>query len=145
MRSPNIVSLTTSTMSPSCCGDCSTDPSNTTKLDIEHPNETTDVKVKSAEVKDACCSDDACGCDGQRLSSNRSHFFYSYTITDTCLEELARAICAEDNEHIHPDSRGNDTASLASGETCKCDEGQSLSENVFICVLTRLFRSHQQS
>ena len=44
------------------------------------------------------------------------------TDTDNCLDELARVICAEDNEHIHP--KGGDVDSLGSEETCKCDEGR---------------------
>lgn len=44
-------------------------------------------------------------------------------LVDTCLDELARAICADDEDHIHP--IGGETRSLASEETCKCDEGRS--------------------
>jgi hypothetical protein len=48
---------------------------------------------------------------------------------DKCLDELARVICAEDNEHIH--SKENDAESLASEETCKCDEGEKfITDNV---------------
>ncbi len=45
---------------------------------------------------------------------------------DSCLNQLARAICASDDGHIHPatdelDDQHPDTDSLASDETCKCE------------------------
>lgn len=42
-------------------------------------------------------------------------------IADGCLDQLARAICAEDNDHIHPEK--DDASSLASQDTCQCVEG----------------------
>ncbi|KAI0692281.1 E1-E2 ATPase-domain-containing protein [Cytidiella melzeri] len=96
-------------MSPSCCGGSG----GKTVADAQHILVGSD-KPKSVEdiPAESCCSDSGCGCD------------------DNCLDELARAICAEDDAHIH-----SKEGSVSSEETCKCDEVtdvKSLRDNVII-------------
>ncbi|KAI0092806.1 E1-E2 ATPase-domain-containing protein [Irpex rosettiformis] len=87
-------------MSPSCCGDTA---SSNVHGDDKGVNNT---KTTEGLSEEKCCSDSACGCD------------------DTCLDELARAICAEDAEHIH--SKDDEADSIASEETCKCDNATDM-------------------
>ncbi|KAI0752253.1 E1-E2 ATPase-domain-containing protein [Irpex lacteus] len=86
-------------MSPSCCSNAAK-PNDEVNDNHTEPSDSTKTVEKTPE--EGCCSGSGCGCD------------------DACLNELARVICAEDTEHIH--SKDGDAESLASEETCKCDE-----------------------
>ncbi|THH31774.1 hypothetical protein EUX98_g2447 [Antrodiella citrinella] len=73
------------------------------------------MPLEDGSTQTLCCSADQCSCD------------------DICVENLARAICANDDDHIHPqgyDSAsvtaiGNDEVvgkkSLAASDSCRCD------------------------
>lgn len=55
--------------------------------------------------KGVCCTGTECGCD------------------NTCIDQLARTICANDDDHLHvSDTDDTEKDSLASDETCKCEE-----------------------
>ncbi|EJF64323.1 heavy metal translocatin [Dichomitus squalens LYAD-421 SS1] len=70
-----------------------------------------DHKDQGKTPDPGCCEGDSCGCD------------------DTCIDELARVICADDDTHLHTraeaGSRLSGDASIGSDCTC-CDEDKEI-------------------
>ncbi|CAL1715297.1 unnamed protein product [Somion occarium] len=59
-------------------------------------------KIAESKQGSSCCDGTACGCD------------------DSCLDQLARAICADDDGHIHDEVKDDNIDKNI--ETCKCED-----------------------
>ncbi|KAI9062670.1 heavy metal translocatin [Trametes sanguinea] len=95
-----------------CCNDCGSDS------DVQSIKSQLDVQTETQEVDKGnevgCCEGSQCGCD------------------DTCFDELARVICADDDSHLHDvHSKGegkqhteadNDGDALSVSSDCTCCE-----------------------
>ncbi|GJE93222.1 heavy metal translocating P-type ATPase [Phanerochaete sordida] len=85
-------------MSPCCSG------SGGARNDSAHSK--AKEQASNDKAADGCCTGTECGCD------------------DNCIDQLARAICANDDDHLHisDGAQNSDKGSLASEETCKCED-----------------------
>ncbi|KAH9893270.1 heavy metal translocatin [Cubamyces lactineus] len=100
-----------------CCNDCASDG------DAQSvQGEPTEAKRTSVDAgrgtEPGCCEGSSCGCD------------------DSCFDELARVICADDDNHLHdkdhPTSSGSNSHDHAASDTCGND-GETKSASDCTC------------
>ena len=83
----------------------------------------TESIIGGKATPETCCQGSECGCDGSLSFSPSRPPTHQSMRSDGCLDELARALCADDEDRFH--SNNEDNQSLASEDTCKCDDGKS--------------------
>ncbi|KAJ3555594.1 hypothetical protein NM688_g2489 [Phlebia brevispora] len=94
-------------MSPSCCSGKSGSGDGGCKYGEIVPSNIVQKSQAESIIQDTtCCTGSVCGCD------------------ETCLEKLARIVCADDDDHIHTPTGddASDTLSVVTGGSCKCDD-----------------------
>ena len=115
-----------------CCNDCASD------VDVQSvKSDLTETKRTSLDAgggpETGCCEGSICGCDGQSSSA----FFVSLDSpllhrsthwTDTCFDQLARVICADDDNHLHDkdhSSSGSPEPHKHAESTACCDDNET--------------------
>ena len=87
------------------------------------PSQTTRDTANEISDEITCCEGDKCSCDGSldsRFLAFKAFEASSDNSIDACLEQLARAICADDDGRIHSgdDEKNHEHCAFNDGADC---------------------------
>ena len=100
-----------------CCNDCASDA----ETQSVQPGSFVAAEGRQGAEDPGCCDGSTCVCDGENtfsVISSRHSCSASPLWPDTCFSQLARAICADDETHLHDKAK----ESCCDGDSCCADD-----------------------